>query len=459
MAHQLFENQLDDVNRRLKIAKTGVTLIQKGNSLYARGTFPPKPGSKKPEPHQQEIALKVKAVPAGLKEAEAKAKEISSALVLKKFDWSTYSARPLKTPDQRTVTEWIVALEQDYFERRKRTPESECTWRSHYREYLRRLPQTQSLTLNLLDRAVRQTEPDSCTRAAMSLTCGTLGKFAGFDVTGIKALKGRYSSLKPARRDLPTDEMIVQAICQIPNPEWRWSAGMMATYGVRPHELFHLNVQPLEEGGDMIEVLAGKTGARKVPPLYPEWIEQFNLRHPQMPQVTGKDNQTIGGKVSKAFRRYGVPFKPYDLRHCWAVRSLRFGVEVSLAARRMGHGVDIHTKIYQAWISEDIDRQAYEATINHPNRPQAPMVRMPDEAEESEQQPEDAVAETQHSDPESTMERGAAGTEPSALSSLPEEAAILESEDQTPQPSDDPTLGLKEGEADSEPANGWRDCA
>ena len=217
MAHQLFENQLDDVNRRLKIAKTGVTLIQKGNSLYARGTFPPKPGSKKPEPHQQEIALKVKAVPAGLKEAEAKAKEISSALVLKKFDWSTYSARPLKTPDQRTVTEWIVALEQDYFERRKRTPESECTWRSHYREYLRRLPQTQSLTLNLLERAVRQTKPDSCTRAAMSLTCGTLGKFAGFDVTGIKALKGRYSSLKPARRDLPTDEMIVQAICQIPD--------------------------------------------------------------------------------------------------------------------------------------------------------------------------------------------------------------------------------------------------
>ena len=465
MSQKIFEKQLNEVNDRLKVAKMGVTLIQKGNSLYARGTFPAKPGAKKTEPHQQEIALKVKAVPAGLREAEAKAKEISSALVLKKFDWMNYSSRLLTPRDQRTVAEWCMALEQDYFERRKRTAESEDTWSSHYREYLRRLPQTAVLTFELLEQAVRRTEPDSCTRHAMCLACGLLGKFAGFDVQPLKALKGRYSSMKPTPRDLPTDEVIAQGICQIRNPKWRWVAGMGATYGLRPHEIFHLDTQELEAGGNMITVLRGKTGARKVPPLYPEWIEQFNLRHKQLPQVTGKNNRALGSRVSAAFRRYKLPFRPYDLRHCWAVRSLRFGAEVSLAARRMGHSVDMHTRTYQAWISEGIDRQAYEATINNPNRPQAPIMQVDSEAGAVREQSDPSVATSQISNSdEPTVEQIASEIDQSATVTELETAATLEQVEQVeqveqmPRSANQPSDPLIEGEGDSL-ADDWRDCA
>ena len=377
MTELSFDKKLKEVNKRLKQANTGVTLLQKGNTLYARGTFPSKPGSVKTEPHQQEIALKVRAHSAGLKEAEAKAKQIGTQVVLKEFDWTNHSARPLSTPETKTVADWLREFETDYFQRRLRTPKSESTWRMNYREYLRRLPQKDLLTTELLNRAIRNTTPDSCTRATMCFTCKALGRFAGLEVEFIKDLRGTYSSSRPKKRDLPTDEEIVEAILQLKNLQWRWVASMLATYGLRPHEIFHLDTQALESGqGNFIKVLENtKTGERTVLPLYPEWIEQFNLRDKQLPKISGPDNSALGTSICQHFRAKGMPFRPYDLRHCWAVRALRFGVPVSLAARWMGHSVEIHTKTYQAWISVEMETQVYEQSLQNPNRPQVPEVK------------------------------------------------------------------------------------
>ena len=377
MTEPLIDKKLKGVNQRLKQANTGVTLIQKGNSLYARGTFPPKPGSAKTEPHQQEIALKVRAHPAGLREAEARAKQIGTKIVLKEFDWASYSTRPLSTAEIKTVADWLRELKTDYFQRRLRTPKSESTWRISYHTYLKRLPQEDRLTTELLNQAIRNTIPDSCTRFSMCFACQTLGQFAGLEVGFVKALRGTYSSSRPKKRDLPTDEEIVEAILQLKNPQWRWVASMLATYGLRPHEIFHLDTQALESGqGSFIEVLDDtKTGERTVLPLYPEWVEQFNLRDKQLPEVSGHDNSRLGGSVSKHFRDEQMPFKPYDLRHCWAVRALQFGVPVSLAAKWMGHSVDVHTKTYQAWISGEVEDQVYEQSLQNLNRPQAPIVK------------------------------------------------------------------------------------
>lgn len=376
MTKSLIDKKLKEVNQRLKQANTGVTLIQKGNSLYARGTFPPKPGSAKTEPHQQEIALKVRAHLAGLTEAEARAKKIGTEMVLKEFNWANYSTRPLSTAETKTVADWVREFETDYFQRRSRTPKSESTWGGSYQTYLKRLPQDDLLTTDLLNRAIRNTSPDSCTRAYMCFSYQALGRFAGLEVEFVKALRGTYSSSRPKKRDLPADEEIVEAILQLKNPEWHRVAGILATYGLRPHEIFHLDTQALESGQSLsIKVLENtKTGERTVPPLYPEWIEQFNLRDKQLPQVSGRDNRALGASVGKHFRAKGMPFRPYDLRHCWAVRALRFGVPVSLAAKWMGHSVEIHTETYQAWISEEMETEVYEKSLQNPNRPQAPLV-------------------------------------------------------------------------------------
>jgi integrase len=154
---------------------------------------------------------------------------------------------------------------------------------------------------------------------------------------------------------------------------------MLAAYGLRPHEIFHLNTSELEQGGMVVKVLAPtKTGYREVLPLHPEWIEQFNLRQKRLPKVTGKCNRDLGGRVAPTFRRYKIPFPPYHLRHCYAVRCIRFNIPVSLAARWMGHAVATHTQTYQAWLSKAIEREMFEQAINSPTRPQAPQLRATD---------------------------------------------------------------------------------
>lgn len=368
--------QLKQANQRLKAANTGLSLCIKGLSLYGRGTLPPKPGSLKTIPYQQEIALKIRANPAGLKRAEAEAKKIGAALALKEFDWTPYLSQVTAPSEKRTIAEWIVALEADYFDRRERNPKSETTWKTHYFDYLRRLPQQQSLTVEILERAIRSTKPDSCPRKEMCSACHNLGQFAGLDVAFIKPLRGKYSSRRPAPRNLPSDEEIVAALEQISDPAWRWVAAMIATFGLRPHEVFHLDTTELENGKARIRVLDGKTGPRTVPPLHLEWVEEFNLREKYLPKVTGRNNRELGHRVSCYFWYHDVPFRPYDLRHCWAVRSLRYNIHVSLAARRMGHSVKEHTQTYQAWIGDEIDESSYEEAVNRPDRPSAPRRKL-----------------------------------------------------------------------------------
>jgi hypothetical protein len=77
---------LDELNARLKAAKLGIKVYQRGNCLSLRATLLPRPGSTKLAPHQQLITLNVYANPAGLKKAEAEAHRIGTLLAIGKFD-------------------------------------------------------------------------------------------------------------------------------------------------------------------------------------------------------------------------------------------------------------------------------------------------------------------------------------------------------------------------------------
>ncbi|MEM6839900.1 MAG: site-specific integrase [Cyanobacteria bacterium P01_C01_bin.120] len=375
-----FKTQLADANERLKAGKLGVTLRQRGNKLYVRAVLPPKPDSDKTKDYQQDVATGCKPQPAGLKTAEAIAKEIAGKIAGKTFDWDEYVVRKPKSDDDKTVADWFAALETDYFQRRRRTEKSQCTWDMAYRGYLRRLPQDQPLTETLLKQALLETEPDSCTRSKFCFACKALGKFAGLEVGFINDLKGTYSSLKPAPRNLPDDETIVREILSIPNPAWRWVAGMIATYGLRPHEVFHLelgNFKRLQIGADT------KTGEHQVQPLRPEWVETFNLSEVRLPRVNAPNNKARGGRVSESFRRYKLSFRPYDLRHAWAVRALRYNLPTSTAAKWMGHEVEIHTKIYEAWMTEEMEAEIYSKAVARFNASQLPSIEAGDEPGEN----------------------------------------------------------------------------
>ncbi|WOB42990.1 site-specific integrase [Thermoleptolyngbya oregonensis NK1-22] len=359
-----FETRLAQANGRLKAGRVGVAIEQRGGRLLLRGTFPPRPGSEKTQPYQQRLALGYHANPAGLKLAELEAKKVGAALDAGEFTWEFYQSqvKPL------SVGDWVQRFEVDYFTRRQRSPKTETTWRHDYRKVFDRLPADEPLTEQVLYRAIVATAPDTRTRKRFADVCQRLAQFAGLTVD-FRPLRGGYSPSKVTPRNLPNDGAIAFWRRHIPNPTWQRVYGLLAVYGLRPHEVFALDFEdfPLIRVGE-----EGKTGARIVYPLYPEWAIGWDLIG-DLPAVSGRTNTDLGNRVSKAFQRYKIPFTAYDLRHAWAVRAIAFGLDLSLAAAQMGHSVKVHSEIYHAWITQDIHKRAYDAIMSNPYRPMPPV--------------------------------------------------------------------------------------
>lgn len=177
-------------------------------------------------------------------------------------------------------------------------------------------------------------------------------------------------------RDLPSDRAISEWRDRITDPHWRWAFGVMACYGLRNHEIFHIDLEKLSESAVLHliedENGGGKTGGRKIWAVYPEWYERWNLGEVALiPRVTAKNNKDLGHRVNKGFARFGFR-KPYNLRHAWAVRTIEFGLPVELAAIQMGHSLEVHTEIYHHWIPDDVHQRAYDALMRRADRPIAP---------------------------------------------------------------------------------------
>lgn len=365
MAEIDIDGRIAQANGRLKSAKVGIAIARQGDRLYLRGTFPPKPDSDKKIAYQQRLALGIHANPLGIKNAEAEARKVGALIDCKEFSWHPYLG---ERKTAQTCGDWLAKLEKDYFAKRDRNPKTETTWKRSYLEVLKRLPSDEPLTPEILKSLILGTAPDTRSRQNYAMVCNSLGKFANLG-TDFSQYSGNYSPRKATPRDLPTDELIQQTYYKIPNPEWQWVYAVLATYGLRPHEVFLLDLADLP----IATVTDGKTGSRRVWACYPEWVETFAIKNVCLPSVTGKANVNLGERVSKAFKRYGVPFAPYDLRHCWAVRSLEFGLDISLAAQQMGHSAKVHSDLYHHWISDRHHQKAYDLLMQRSDRPKPPL--------------------------------------------------------------------------------------
>ena len=364
------QNQIDgriaQANGRLKSGKVGISIQRQGDRLYLRGTFPPKPDSDKKAPYQQRLALGFHANPLGVKNTEAEARKIGALLDCKDFSWLPYLSDRIVT---QTCSDWVEKFEKDYFTRRDRNPKTETTWKRSYLEVLKRLPIDQPLSPEILKNLILGTAPDTRSRQNYAMVCNAIAKFANLE-TDFSLYSGNYSPKKATPRDLPTDELIQETYYKISNPAWQWVYAVLATYGLRPHEVFLLDLEDIP----IATVTDGKTGARRVWACYPEWVDTFSIKNVCLPAVTGKANVNLGERVGKAFKRYGVPFTPYDLRHCWAVRSLEFGLDISLAAQQMGHSAKVHSDLYHHWISDRHHQKAYDLLMQRSDRPKPPAI-------------------------------------------------------------------------------------
>jgi integrase len=363
--------RLNQANGRLRASKVGVCIQVTGDRLCLRATLPPRPNSNKGCNHQQRIYLGVRNTANGISYAEREARKIGALIDCKQFDWAPYFKAPMQKPV--TVADWVERFQTDYFSRRASNDKSQTTWKGDYLKAFRKLPQDQALTVDLIKKAVLTTDPDTKTRKRTCMVLGALAKFAGLNID-LKPLAGNYSPRQVSRRDLPTDEMIAEHYDKLVNPQWRWFYGICATYGLRPHEVFRLDLDELMKGEAVVTVLSGKTGRRRVWPYYPEWFHDWHLSNVKIPPISlERANVDIGHSCTRYFQGK-LPFKLYDLRRCWAVRTLEFGLDVTLAAQQMGHSVQVHTEQYHAWITERHHQAAFDQMMTRSDRPKAPSM-------------------------------------------------------------------------------------
>jgi integrase len=374
------DSRLAQVNHRLKTAQMRLQIERRGQKLSIRGTLPPRPGSHRLRPYQQRISLDVPATATGLKKAEEQVKVIAAQLIENKFDWRQYL--PVAGGGrlhQMDLSQRLQAFELHFLGRlsQVQNPASvKTTWEKAYAPYLQKLTKIAQVSPQLslseaIYATVYATPANSRSRQVCCTALKALAEFLQVELPiDLKTLWGTYNASQTQARDLPTDEAIIAAYELIPNPTWRFVYGIMATYGLRNHEVFFCDYQNLASGDAeaMIEVLGTtKTGHHEVWPFPPVWVDRFNLREIQLPAITTDLNRTtlqrIGQQVTLQFRRYKIPFSPYDLRHAWAVRTIHIGLPDTVSARMMGHSVAVHTRTYHRWLTRRDQQQAVRAAL------------------------------------------------------------------------------------------------
>ncbi|WP_259720247.1 hypothetical protein [Synechococcus sp. CS-1328] len=220
-----------------------------------------------------------------------------------------------------------------------------------------------------------------------------------------------------SRRRIPTTEAIEQWLDAVieEDPLWGWVFAMVATYGLRPHEVWHIAELPDARGMLVIGIAdryikVTKTGFRVALPLLAAWVERYELggvngekrlaelRRRHRPRFVNEDglpydperdlvmrcdnNERLGAvcchklRSSDARVEFELRHKlyawvviadpqgtrkpqrrkercvPYDLRHAYAIRA-RETTSWSYAdvAAVMGHSPDVHRRTYLSEIS------------------------------------------------------------------------------------------------------------
>jgi integrase len=362
---------LAQANTRLKPLK--ISILQRGDRLSVQASFPPKPtwGGVIPDlekatakRQQTKLSLGLQANPEGLRLAEAKAREISGLLMQNAFEWGQYSKLP--DPDlvpKVLIKDWAARFEEDYFNQRAKNPKSLTTWQSEYAPVFKKLPQEQELTEAVIMAAIATTTPETRTRKRYVMSLSAIAKFAGLEID-IRSYGRGYTPAKLEVRNLPTDADIVMYHGLIPNKSWQNAFALMATFGLRPHEICHLDLSMLPN----LHVLEQtKTGERIVRALLPEWVELFRIEaNMALPQIVGRTNREIGDRVVTQFSRYAIGFPPYNLRHAWCVRgSVLFKMPVAIMAKMAGHSAAVHEATYLRHLREDQVQQVYEQAIRN----------------------------------------------------------------------------------------------
>lgn len=306
-------------------------------NLYLRAFLPDKEGE---GTSRQLIKLNCRVTVAGAMVAKALAKKLDSDLALEKFSWADWGYSP-------TVSK--TSLEK--FVEEKRSQISESSFNAQYAGVLKHIDESRIGIDYFVELIREKTRDHTKNRKTWCMVIAQLARFLELDDRRIKAIAGSYRPKPVDPAELPGDEEII-AIWETMGV-WKWVYGMMATYGLRPHETFKVDLK--RENSQLIATVKNdtKTGSRIVLPLHNSWTDLFSLETIVYPNIIldGRDNRRLSERISLRFREKRVPHSPKALRHAYSCRGARLGIGPDVMARLMGHSISVHCSTYQNGIS------------------------------------------------------------------------------------------------------------
>ncbi len=368
---KVINNKFSSNGSKLKIEK-------RGGKLNIRGSLPSK--ENKEISKFQRISLGIDADISGLKEAQKKLQLINLQLELNQFEWSKWAVITKQEDDKLSdyFLKKISDFEKTFFEVKKDEylmSARRTTWKSSYKPYIKRMvsiycENDNKELSNIFINTLKTYKEGTRSRKQCGTSLNVFAEFMGYRLPSEwKSLAKGYSLKKASFRNLPDDNLIVDIWKSIPNKSWQYVFALMATYGLRNHEVFFCDVSSLRNSGDkIIRILnTTKTGEHQAWPFHPKWVDLFGLNVlGENPTLLPKINknlkettlQNIGKRITDQFNRYKLDIRPYDLRHAWAVRTILYDLPDTVAARMMGHSVSLHTQTYHHWITKRDQQKA-----------------------------------------------------------------------------------------------------
>ena len=345
---------LDQTSRALNERGIRGSPLIRRNNLVWRGYFTDTSGVRA----QKRIHLGLRAHPGQLLNAEKRVIDFASAVssnsgvLPERMPWDDDPAGLEHRRSQpRTVAEAVELLETDFWSGKTRNGAAERTWERILLE-LKRLPHQATITTDLLVTVASTTETTSRTRLESCKVFKRLGKLARLE--GLERLDELRSKTqyRPERRDLPTDEELLQLLKGMPaGHQWAWPTWALVTFGCRPSEVFSLKPQP-EGIADVLTIklknqksewrtaLALRVGDETEPP-------DNRVRRVKKPaEYDSLEAKRLTGNWGKWLKAKAPGLQLYDLRHAWAIRSMHRNINPSLAAKCMGHSLAVHSGTY-----------------------------------------------------------------------------------------------------------------
>lgn len=321
--------------------------------LYLLAKVPRRNGE--PGLAQTRIALKLDDTPVNRRTAAKQLATLEKQLATGTFEWSYWL-------DQEAGITWREAIAKLHRARVVLGRTGERTWEINYMGRLRQIPPASRVTTESMATALQRYDRSTCSYKELWHLMNHLSRLVGVPFPELPV--PTYGKAKLVA--VPTDAEIIDWIEAFDGAAAAWYFGMMATYGLRPHEI---------EGAVLIDrdycqvQDATKTGFRTVVPVPRKWVERFRLHDRRLrPTMAGGLNGR-GDETAKWLWRQcrGLPWRPYALRHAYAGRLWREGgsrLDVYTAARLMGHTPQQHAKTYRAHIQPHAVAEAAERALN-----------------------------------------------------------------------------------------------